>query len=164
MANDKKYLEIMIDSLNKKEKILDTIILKNEAQKECVSAREYGDIEWERFDVLLEEKETLIERLNELDDGFEALYERVRDELNENKSQYSAEIKTMQELIKRITDKGVTIQTTEERNRQLIERVMTSAKKDIKHSRKSLKAASDYYKSMSVMSRSSDPTQVDKKK
>ena len=150
MNEVQSYLQMMIESLNKKDAALAKIIEKNRAQSECIHDKDYGDIDWDRFNVLIEEKETLIERINELDAGFQSLYDRIRDRLGQGKDSYKEEIKTLQELITKITDKGVEIQTSEERNRARIERVLMGAKKEIRKSRKSMQAVTNYYKSMSA--------------
>lgn len=149
MNETQNYLQMMTESLRKKDKVLSKIIEKNEAQAECVVDKEYGEIDWDRFNVLLAEKEILINRINEMDQGFQSLYNRVKDEVNAHKDVYRDEIQTMQELIATLTDKGTRIQTQEERNRAKIEKVLLGAKKEIKKSRKSMKAVSSYYKSMS---------------
>lgn len=164
MADEKKYIAIMIESLHKKETLLDTLLAKNEAQAACIQEKEYGDIKWDSFNILIAEKQTAIDRLNELDDGFETLYQHVRDELQGNKEAHAEEIRTMQTLIKRVTDKGVAIRTGEEKNRRNIERIMCSTKKEIKQARKSVKVANDYYKSMSKATTAPESHFLDKKK
>ena len=116
-----------------------------------------------REEALIAEKETLIDRINELDSGFQSVYDRIKDEVQKNKSSYIEEIKTLQELITKLTDKGVEIQTSEERNRARIEKVLMGAKKEIRKSRKSMQAVSNYYKSMSAPNLDISGT-VDKKK
>lgn len=164
MADSQKYIKIMIESLQKKEALLDTLLAKNEAQASCIQEKEYGEIKWDTFNVLIAEKQTAIDRLNELDDGFEALYAHVRDELQGNKEAYAEEIRTMQALITRITDKGIAIRTGEEKNRQHIERIMGNTKREIKQARKSVKVASNYYKSMSKATQTPDSRFLDQKK
>ncbi len=163
MADEKKYITIMIESLRKKEALLDTLLIKNEAQSACIQGKEYGDIKWDSFQVLMAEKETAIGRINELDDGFEALYMRVKDALQGNKEAYAEEIRTMQELITRITDKGMAIRAGEEANRSSIERILGRVKQEIRQSKASVKAASDYYKTMSKVT-AAEPHFLDQKK
>lgn len=163
MADEKKYITIMIESLQKKEVLLDTLLVKNEAQAACIQGKEYGDIQWDSFQVLMAEKQTLIDRLNELDEGFETLYSRVKDELSENKLAYAEEIRVMQELITRVTDKGMAIRAGEEANRSAIEQILGNAKQAIRQSKVSVKAASDYYKTMSRVT-ATEPQFLDRKK
>ncbi|MCR5267224.1 MAG: flagellar protein FliT [Lachnospiraceae bacterium] len=163
MSETQNYLQMMIESLRKKEDVLYKIIEKNEAQASCIHDKEYGEIDWDRFNVLIAEKETLIERINELDSGFQSVYDRIKDEIEKNKTSYIEEIKTLQDLITRLTDKGVEIQRSEERNRAKIEKVLMGAKKEIRRSRKSMQAVSRYYKAMSDPDADITGT-VDKKK
>ncbi len=150
MKETQNYLQMMIESLHKKEAVLDKIIEKNRAQSECIDDKEYSDVDWDRFNVLIAEKETLIERINELDEGFESLYGRIREELTKDPNPYKDSVSAMKELIAKLTDQSVEIRTQEERNRARIERVLMGAKKEIRKSRKSMQAVSNYYKSMSA--------------
>lgn len=149
MNETQNYLQMMIESLRKKDGVLSKIIEKNEAQADCILDKDYGTVDWERFNVLVAEKDILINRINEMDQGFSSLYERVRDEVTNNRELHKEDISLMQELITSLTDKATRIMTQEERNRVKIEKVLLDAKKEIKHSRKSMKAVSNYYKSMS---------------
>ncbi len=163
MADEQKYIAIMIESLHKKEALLDSLLVKTEAQSECICEKEYGDIKWDSFNVLIAEKQSALDRLNELDSGFETLYERVKDALQEHKEQYADEVRLMQDLIKKITDKGISIQTAEEKNRSNIERIMGNAKREIRQARTSVKVASNYYKSMNRLT-AQESRFVDRKK
>lgn len=149
MNETQGYVQMMIESLRKKDAVLSKIIEKNEAQAACIGEEGYDGANWDQFNVLLAEKDTLIEKVNELDNGFQSLYDRIRDELNANKDQYKSEIAQMQSLITTLTDKGTRIMTMEERNRAKLERVLMGAKKEIKQTRKSMQVVSSYYKSMS---------------
>lgn len=144
------YIQIMLESLLRKEELLDRIIAKNQAQAECVNGKEYDDINWDAFELLVTEKEILIDRINTMDEGFQNLYDRVKEQLLDNKEKYADYIKKIQETIVRITDKGVAIQTGEERNRKAIESVITGRKKTIRKTRNSLKVADSYQQTMSM--------------
>lgn len=144
------YVQIMLESLMRKEELLDRIIIKNESQEKLVSGKEYEDIDWDAFNLLVTEKELLIDRINTMDEGFQTLFDRVKDQLVDNKDQYADSIKKMQETIKRITDKGVAIQTGEERNRRMIEATLAGRKKVIRQTRNSLKVADSYQQAMTM--------------
>lgn len=144
------YIQIMLESLLRKEELLDRIIAKNQTQAECVQGKEYDDINWDTFGLLVTEKEILIDRINTMDEGFQNLYDRVKEQLLENKDQYADYIKKIQETIVRITDKGVAIQTAEERNRKAIESALSGRKKTIRKTRNSLKVADSYQQTMSM--------------
>ena len=143
------YIQIMIESLTKKSEILDTIIRKNEAQRECVADKEFDDVDWDAFNLLIAEKEVAIERIVKMDEGFQSLYDRVKEQLGENKDKYADKIREIQRLIGVITGQGVKISTGEERNRKLIEKLFGSRKKEIRKTRNSLRAANSYAQTMS---------------
>lgn len=164
MPNNDKYVKIMIESLEKKVEILDKIIIKTSAQSELITGKSYDDINWQQFDVLNEEKGTFIERIEELNDGFESLYQNMKNEINGNKEAYAEEIKIMQGLISIITDKSVVIETTEQRNKIEIDRIFSYTKTKIRDTKKSMKVASDYYKTMYGSHLQQDPKYLDSKK
>lgn len=157
------YVQILLESLLRKEEILDKIIKKNAAQADCIADKTYEEVNWDAFDLLVTEKEILIDRINTMDEGFQNLFDRVKDQLNDNKEQYAESIKKMQECIKRLSDKSVEIQTGEERNRRTIEVVLAGQKKNIRTTRNSLKVADSYQQAMSKSYGGSYSTMSNKK-
>ena len=143
------YVQIMIESLTKKSELLEKLIRKNEAQHECVAGKEYDDIDWDAFNLLVAEKEVAIERIVKMDEGFQSLYERVKEQLNEDRDRYKDKIREIQRLIEIITGQGIKISTGEERNRKIIEKVLGNRKKFIRQTRNSLKVANSYAQTMS---------------
>ena len=101
------YIAILIQSLQKKNKILDVIIQKNKEQREGL---EDPNLDPDDFDQIMDAKSKLIDQLNELDSGFEEVFARVKEELELHRSEYKDEIFKMQELIRMITDKSLRIQ------------------------------------------------------
>ena len=73
-TQEETYIGIMIQSLEKKTRVLDEIIRWDEKQKEVLENPEATPDE---FDETVDAKSTLIEQLEQLDIGFEKLYERV---------------------------------------------------------------------------------------
>lgn len=157
---DKEYIAILRQSLEKKSKILDLIIEKNKEQRIIFTD---DTMPPERLEENLKEKGDLIDQLNQLDDGFEQVYNRVRDILGKEKEAYREDIKRMQELIREITDKSTTVQAQEQRNRELAVQKFSAVKKEIRKARTSTKAASQYYKNMANMN-VVDSQFLDKKK
>ena len=84
------YLAIMLQSLKKKEQVLDEIIRLNDLQKKQLTdqATPVDD-----FDKTVEDKSACIEQLDQLDSGFEKLYAQVQEELQVNKEQYADTIR-----------------------------------------------------------------------
>jgi len=143
------YIQIMIESLQKKSELLDRIIRKNEAQHDCVDGKKYEEIDWDTFNLIVAEKQAAIDRILKMDEGFQSLYDRVKEQLSEDRDKYADKIKEIQTLIEKVTGQGVKITTGEERNRKIIEKVFGSRKKEIKRTRNSLKVASSYAQTMS---------------
>ena len=142
---DKEYIAILIQSLEKKKELLDKIIAKNKEQKYLF---EDEGSDPDRLEENMKEKSEFIDQLNELDEGFQQIYDRVKMTLQGNKDSYKEEIRTMQRLITEITEKSATVQAQEQRNRALAEKRFANVKKGIRKARTSNQAASRYYKSM----------------
>ena len=142
---DKEYIAILIQSLEKKRELLDKIIAKNKEQKYLF---EDEGSDPDRLEENMREKSEFIDQLNELDEGFQQIYDRVKMTLQGNKDSYKEEIRTMQGLITEITEKSTTVQAQEQRNRALAEKRFANVKKGIRKARTSNQAASRYYKSM----------------
>ena len=154
------YVDIMIQSLNKKIQVLDRIIELNLIQKETL---EDPKAEIEEFDKTVDEKSQLIEQMQQLDSGFEKLYSRVQEELQTNRETYVEQIGIMQSCIRRITDKSMEIQAQEARNHDLMVRKFAYVKETAKNVRTNSKIASQYYKNMMKLNYV-DPQFMDNKK
>lgn len=163
MGDLSNYIQIMIDSLEKKIEILDRLINKTCIQTEILKSAEFDNIDWDRFNMIVTEKEEEINHINEMDKGFQSLFDRVSIQLKSDKSLYANEIKCMQELIKKLEEKSIRIQTDEERNRATIEKILGERKREIKQTRNSKKVAESYYHTMSK-SLNMNYYSVDKKK
>ncbi|MDO4966814.1 MAG: hypothetical protein Q4E51_08930 [Lachnospiraceae bacterium] len=161
---NKEYVMIMIDSLKKKRDLLNTLLTKTKNQADLISGNDYDDVNWNQFDVYVEEKDNAIDKIEVLDDGFEQVFNRIREDLDFNKSLYANEIKEMQSLIKELTDIGISIQTAEEKNRRDVERIMTASKKEIKRAKKNLKVSASYISSMYGNNMTPEPSRIDDKK
>lgn len=154
------YVQIMIQSLKKKNQILDEIMELNQRQKEEL---ENPSVDPEDFDKTVAEKAKLIEEVDTLDAGFQELFERVRDEFNEHRETYRAEIVQMQDYIRKLTEKSVEIQVQESHNKTLMQQKFTSIRKQVKEVRKSQKVVNQYYKNM-MKTNFIEPQFTDKKK
>ena len=148
MNSNKTYIDILIQSLQEKIKILDHIIRLSDEQDILLSQELSMDID--EFDKTIEEKGNLIEKVNELNDGFQTLYEKVKEELICRKNEYATEIQKMQELIKVVTDKSIEIQVKEKRNSMKLQRFLKDKSTEIKEFKKNSSTVASYYKSMST--------------
>lgn len=139
------YLNILEDSLKKKIDVLKRIQEVDEVQTEILKKE---SVDLEAFDRTVDEKDLYISELTRLDEGFETLYERVKQELSNNRQAYAEQIKRLQELITQITDRNMTIQAQEVRNKALVESCFKKERQNLGQSRKSSQAVYGYYKNL----------------
>lgn len=139
------YIDILLQSLNKKEEVLKEIVRLDELQKEQLMD-ELCPVE--DFDATVESKAGCIEQLEQLDSGFQKVYDRVSEEIKDNREAHAEQIRAMQELIRKITDLSMEIQAQEARNKELMTQKFSDVKDKAKSLRTSGKAADEYYKNM----------------
>lgn len=156
----KNYINILLQDLRKKNLVLDQIIEANLKQREAL---EDPNLDPDDFDTIVEHKAKLIEQLEQLDDGFEQIYARVREELMTNKAQYAGEIKEMQALIRQLTDKSASIEVQEQRNKASMTQKFNSVRKQVREIRASQKVVNQYYHNM-MKTNFIDPQFLDNKK
>lgn len=143
--DDRNYVDMMIQSLQKKVKILEMLIELNRKQRVLILDSEVGPDEVEEN---MQHKANLIEELNALDSGFEKLFERVKQEMEFHKAEYTDEILSMQTLIRDITDKSTTVQSQEARNYEEMVKKFSSVRKQVKGVRNSQRVIKNYYNNM----------------
>lgn len=142
---NKGYITALKQGLEKKIQILDKIIEENALQRQLLADPELDPDDFEKN---LNDKAALVEQLTMLDDGFDTVYERVREELQQNRTAYAVDITCMQKYISAIMEKSTQIQTEEQRNRELVVQKFTSVKKQIREVKSSHKAVNEYYQNM----------------
>lgn len=157
---DSNYLNIMIQSLQKKAKILNSISEKNKEQRQLL---EQEELDVDAFEQNVLEKSKLIDQINLLDDGFEELYGRIKDVLEKEKQEHKEEILQMKQLITEVTERSVTIQSEEARNRRLLETKFSQERKRVKTLRSTSEVTKQYYQNMTKLSYV-DAQFMDKKK
>lgn len=157
---ENSYIQVLIQSLHQKVEALDSIIEKNKEQYEILSAEE---ADMEAFDQNVREKSEFIDKIIFLDDGFQEIYARVKEELDANKQSHAEEIRQMKELIAKITERSMKVQAQEQRNKELAGMQFSKARKKIRQVKAGSKVASQYYQSMQQLN-VVDPQFMDKKK
>ncbi len=155
-----EYVTILVESLQKKNKILDAIRAANEEQKILLADEMLGPDDFEKT---IDKKADLIDELNKLDAGFEQIYEKVRPEIEQHMDKYAEQIREMQDMIRQIVEKTMSAQAEEARNKQLIEAKFSSVKKQIREVKSSQKAVNTYYQNM-MKSNYLDSQFLDRKK
>lgn len=153
------YLQILIESLEKKNVVLDQIMELNKKQAEISS---HQPMDMEAYDETVEEKGKLIDEINKLDDGFSTTYELIGDVVRKEPGKYREQVLMLQTLIREAVDKGVTIEAQEKRNRAALETVFRMKRQEIRQWKISTSAASKYYKSMNRINEV-DPQLMDRK-
>lgn len=154
------YLNILEDSLKKKLEVLKQIREVNEVQTEILKGE---SIDLEAFDQTVDEKDLYIGELTKLDEGFELLYDNVKEELVGNRQKYAEQIRCLQELITQITESSVSIQAQEARNKALVENCFRKERQNLGQSRKNSQAVYGYYQNMNNI-KSAQSQFMDKKK
>lgn len=154
------YVKVLVDSLQRKHSALNAILEITKKQEQLLHAEELDETS---FLDTIKNKQVYIDQITELDNGFEGVYNRVKQELSEDRSKYTDDIATMQNLIGVITDLGIDIEALEKRNKAKMDMVLSSKKEQIRTKRANNSAASNYYRNM-VNQQYSQSYFLDKKK
>ena len=139
-------LDMLEESLLKKLEVMKKIQEVNARQKELLSAPE--SVELEDYDRTLDEKGEYIDKLLSLDEGFQSLFDKVKDEVGSHKQDYADQIRRMQGLIEQITGMSASIEAEEHRNKRLAENYFNVARTHMNQSKQSSVAAFNYYQTM----------------
>lgn len=137
--------QILLQSLEKKNELLDRMISQNRAQEQILKQEEF---DMDAFDEAIDQQAACVEELDKLDRGFETVYDRVREELIGNKDRYRNEIARMKEQIQQITDKIVTLNAGNMRNKMLAESQFKKRQNAIGTGMSKNRVAKNYYNSM----------------
>ena len=154
------YLQILQDSLVKKLELLDEIEKKSLEQSDMIKE---SNVDLALVDFNMDEKAKLIDDVLALDDGFESIYEKIREQLIANKEQFKPQINELQSLIEKVTEKSASIQVIEARNKAQMEVVFASQKREVQSRRNAMSVAKDYYQTMNKVKHVS-PQFLDQKK
>lgn len=155
----KQYLKMLDQSLDQKKQMLDEMIEMTAAQK---ASLEKDQVDWTGFDDLVGKKAEMIERLDRMDDGFESVYDRIREELVRDKEQHKEFVTEIQKKIQAVSDASAALMAAERRNKELVEVKMADEKKKLQQRKTTSKVASNYYRSMNKVNLI-DPQLMDKK-
>lgn len=154
------YIAMLKDILLQKKKVTEEILWVT-LEQETALAPELEDMV--RFDSLIEKKEPLLTKLEQLDEGFADIYAKVQVTLNTQKETYKEAILELQKLITEITDISVKIQMLEERNRKMFENYLLGRRQQFKTAKKNSRTADAYSKLMTGTSQG-DSVFLDKRK
>ena len=142
------YIRMMLDILGKKENHLASLLELKTAQEQLLKGEEFIE---EEFTELIAKKRGHLLKIEEADNGFQAIYNRVAEEMKNNKDEYKDQIIEMQSLITRVTDLGVKLSALEEKNKTALEANLQGKRQNIRQFKVSKQTADKYYKNMIVM-------------
>ncbi len=160
MEDLQNYLKVLADSLEQKKTVLEQILDITRRQEQIAQGDSFSELE---FANSVNEKEILIARLNQLDDGFLSVYNRIRQAVVDQGGLYDPEIRRMQEQIRQCVDIGNDIRVLEERNQAKLTSHFSAKREEYKVKTSLNSAAKSYHKSMSGV-KFSDPFFMDQKK
>ncbi len=155
-----QYLNSLIEGLKAKEKMLDELTALTEKQQTIVSGEK---IDWDAFDAIVDEKSDIIEKLNQNDEGFTAVFDRIKDDLKSQMGKYSSYIDQIKSGIANVTNKSTSLMALEQRTKTRVENAFKRQKKEYNNSKTSSRVATNYYNAMNRMN-FVDPQLMDSKK
>ncbi|MCR4997352.1 MAG: hypothetical protein K6A61_08635 [Butyrivibrio sp.] len=153
-------LDMLEESLIKKLDVMKKIREENARQRDILS--DPDDVDFEAFDKTLDVKGEYIDQLDALDDGFQTLFDKVKEEVGERKEEFAEQINRMQSLVHDITDASASIEAEEHRNKALAEKYFSMERDKMSSGKRSAAAAFNYYQTMSK-SKDIPPQFLDKK-
>ena len=145
------YVDMMVDVLRHKRSILKQLLQMTKKQESLLKE---DDLDREVFNMLVDEKGLQIDELNDIDEGFDSLFRRVKSEIIPNREKYRDQIRQMQELIAEVSDLGVSVQALEQQNSERFKAYLVRERQKIHDFHVNRKSASTYYQNMSNTHRS----------
>ena len=139
------YIRMMLDILNKKEIQLTSLLELTTAQEQILKGEEFDE---DAFGEIIKRKREHLRKIEETDNGFQSIYNRVAEEMINHKEEYKDQILEMQTLITRVTDLGVKLSALEEKNKATLEAKLQGKRQNIRQFKVSKQTADKYYKNM----------------
>ena len=154
-----RYLKILDESLDKKLALLKEIEDLSLSQSVMIE----DGVAFEDIDANMDDKAALIDRINKLDEGFQAMYDNIKENLEAQKEEYEDEIELIKKKISEVMSCSTQIQAIEARNKAAMEQRFAKAHKDIRSRTVHASQVQDYYKVANRLN-AITPQFMDKKK
>ncbi len=139
--NTDTYVDILVTSLRKKVVLLEKVEkVITEQEKEL----KLPNPDIDHLDEIQKQIEELVIELEQAEDGFENIYNRVKDAMDADRYKYKSKIQEMQGYIRTITDKTVKIKAQEVRNQRYMEFFLENKKREIKQFRSGNRSVAKY--------------------
>lgn len=161
MNDVRVQVDLLVDTLTKKKQLLTEIRKYTDDQKALLAVE---DFDLRAFNNIMSNKQVRIDLLGQLDDGFEATFERVRNVLSTQPDIYRDSILAMKSLIKEVNDIGIEIQVQEERNRSNFDTKSKGLKSEVKSLRTHKSAMKKYQSTYNSQKKADAPHFFDSKK
>ena len=116
-------IDILHKALDRKKGILTQIINITENQQMFFETLKGEELKY-YMNVSIEEKQKLIDELNDIDTAFTGIFESFKGKLNENKQKYRNEIISMQDKIQELIELDIKIRAKEEHSRRTTENML----------------------------------------
>lgn len=142
---DSAYVKILRESLEKKAELLTLIMRENDTQASVLSDPNSSP---DDFQTTIDNKDKWITDIQTLDNGFAAIFDKVKPVLEANKALYRDEIARMKDLVRQITELTSRVEKQEKENYMLAQQKFAGVRKQVQKIRKSQNVVSTYYKSM----------------
>ena len=143
--NNSVYVNMMVDSLDRKKRILEYILVKTREQESLLKDEEMDP---DAFQAIIDEKGEQIDELNRIDEGFDTLFSYVEKEIKENRMTYRKQIEQMQQLIGAVSELGIQLQALEHQNSGHFKVYLANQRKLIRDFNVNSRTTTSYYQNM----------------
>mgnify|MGYP004509900261 FL=1 len=145
MAREEVYVNMMVDTLERKKTILEKLLHQTREQEALLKDEE---MDVETFQNIIDRKGEEIEKLNQMDEGFDTLFRYVEKEITANRMTYKIQIQKMQKLINEVSELGIQIQALEHQNSGHFKIYLANQKQSVKKFYTNNRTAANYYQNM----------------
>lgn len=161
MSHVNTQLDILINSLNKKISYLEDILKRT---KEQSSLLDKDELDLRVFNNIMNNKQNRIDKIFEIDNGFQEMFNKVKGYLNTNGELYKEQIKLMKEYILKIGELGVEIKVLESKNKTKFQLITNGKKSKVKEYRNNKNVVSNYHSNINNQNNATQSHFFDSKK
>lgn len=153
MGQEKVYIQILTESLLKKEACLERLLELTKEQGRLIdnlttsSERNISTETMEQFNQILDKKQVILDEIQILDSGFESIYlTKAKEIMQKDKESLKEQIIQMQDYIKMATDKAISLEILERRNKAKFDLYLSQSKQKINAIKQNKQSVANYYK------------------
>lgn len=153
MGQEKVYIQILTESLLKKNGCLEELLKLTKEQGGVIDdlansgERNISAETMARFNEILNKKQVILEEIRVLDSGFESIYlNKAKEIMQKEKENLKEQVLQMQDYIKVATDKAVSLETLERRNKAKFDLYLNQSRQKINAIKQNKQSVTNYYK------------------